>query len=110
MHLVKQLRLNIRLRAYLRKFLSLVQKYSVYECAVHCDEVSYHPNTFLALRPLTAQCDHDRNVCDACLKATFEGAIRGGRLQDLVCLDPECKKPVTLETVRLTVSAEVFKM
>ena len=90
--------------------MALVQKSKVYECAVHCDEVPYDNNPFLAFKPPTPQCDHDRNVCDPCLKITFEGAIRGGRLQDLICLDPECKKPMTLETIRPNVSAEVFKM
>lgn len=101
---------NVRLSRYLRNFLSLVRKCRVYECIIHFSEVTYEPDTLQAFKPPTAQCNHDRNVCDACLKTAFEGAIRGGRLQDLVCLDIECKKPIPLETLRLTVSGDVFKM
>ncbi|KAG4441754.1 hypothetical protein IFR05_002745 [Cadophora sp. M221] len=94
----------------LENFLSLVERYRLYECVVHCDDVSYDADSILAFKPPTTECNHDRNVCDACLKTTFEGAIRGGRLQDLVCLDTECKKPLTLDALRMFVSAEVFKI
>jgi hypothetical protein len=31
----------------------------------------------------------------------LERAIRGGRLEDVICPDLECKKPIPLETVRV---------
>ncbi|KAF8847813.1 hypothetical protein BDZ45DRAFT_754513 [Acephala macrosclerotiorum] len=97
-------------KALLENFLALLRKYRIYECAIHCDEVAYNTNPFLALKPPTTQCDHDRNACDACLKAALESAIRGGRLQDLVCPDPECKKPIPLEAIRSNISTDVFKI
>lgn len=75
-----------------------------------CDDVSYDVDLSVAFKPPTTQCNLDRNVCDACLKTTFEGAIRGGRIQDLVCLDTKCKELLTLDFLRLFVSAEVFKI
>ncbi|PVH83268.1 hypothetical protein DL98DRAFT_616638 [Cadophora sp. DSE1049] len=84
----------------LQNFLFLFKRCRVYECAIHCDEVPYGPNSSVALKPPTPQCNHDRNVCNTCLKTTFEGAIRGGRLQDLVCLDTECKKALPLGSLR----------
>ena len=88
----------------------MVRKFRVYECAIHCDDVVYGDNPFVAYKPPTTECNHDRNVCDACLKITFESAIRGGRLQDLICPDVECKKPIPLDTIRPIVAGEVFKM
>jgi len=87
----------------------LIRKCRVYECAIHCEEVPYDANALIAFEPPSPHCDHDRNVCDSCLKETFEGAIRGGRLRDLICPDPECKKLVPLETIRQLVSTEVLK-
>lgn len=87
-----------------------MKKYNVFECAIHCDDVEFDSTAPTAYKGPSAQCDHDRNACDDCLKATFESAIRGGRLEDLICPDVECKKPVGLDVVRQNVSTDVFKM
>ncbi|KAH7391544.1 hypothetical protein BKA64DRAFT_644835 [Cadophora sp. MPI-SDFR-AT-0126] len=110
---VREAEVHVKLESdsdLLQAFLSIFKRYRVYECAIHCDEVPYGSNSAIALKPPTPQCKHDRNVCNACLKTTFEGAIRGGRLQDLVCLDTECRKPLPLGSLRQYVSAEVFKI
>jgi hypothetical protein len=93
----------------IRRFLHLVQKYSVFDCAIHGDEVQYDRNPAVACKPPSPECDHDRNVCGPCLQEMFERAIKGGRLDDLKCPDLECRKPVSLDTVRSSVSTEVFK-
>ncbi|OAL45813.1 hypothetical protein IQ07DRAFT_204208 [Pyrenochaeta sp. DS3sAY3a] len=49
-------------------------------------------------------------ACDPCLTRMFEGAINGGRTQDLLCPDPTCKKPVPLETIRAVVSKKVLTL
>jgi hypothetical protein len=90
-----------------------VKKHRVYECTIHCDEVAYEANPknpVQAFKPPTTECDHDRNVCDPCLKSAFESVIRGGRIHDLVCPDPECRKPISLDVIRSNTSADVFKM
>ncbi|KAK0123378.1 hypothetical protein ONS96_010369 [Cadophora gregata f. sp. sojae] len=94
----------------LQNFLAIFKRFRVYECAIHCDEVSYGANTSVALKSPTPQCNHDRNVCNDCMKTTYEGAVRGGRLQDLVCLDTDCKKTLPLQSLRQYVSTEVFKI
>ncbi|KAF1993728.1 hypothetical protein P154DRAFT_57690 [Amniculicola lignicola CBS 123094] len=94
----------------LQSFLALLKKYKSYECEIHGDVVQYEGNPNQALKPPTAECDHDRKVCDDCLKPMFETAIRGGNLEALLCPDPECKKAVPAETIRANVSADVFKM
>ncbi|KAF2478155.1 uncharacterized protein BDR25DRAFT_365224 [Lindgomyces ingoldianus] len=92
----------------LEQFISLLKKYKSYECEIHCDVVEYQGNPNQAFKPPTPECDHDRKVCNACLKPMFETAIRGGNLEALLCPDPECKKPVPLESIRTYVSADVF--
>jgi hypothetical protein len=87
-----------------------VQKHRVYECLIHCDEVAFDNNLSKSFKPPTQACDHDRNVCDDCYKASFESAISGGRHDDLVCLDPECKKPIPLNVIRSSVTPELFKV
>jgi hypothetical protein len=88
----------------------LVQKYSVFECVIHCDKVRHDRNTTIGFRGPSPECDHDRNVCGPCFKEMFEIAIKGGRLDDLKCPDPECRKPVSLDAVRSSVSNEIFKV
>ena len=91
-------------------FLALIKRCKTYECDIHGDEVTYHGNPGQALKPPTAECDHDRKVCDACLKAMFEPAIKGGKIETLLCPDPECKKPIPQDTIRANVSPEVFRL
>ncbi|KAH8669780.1 hypothetical protein BGZ60DRAFT_515376 [Tricladium varicosporioides] len=82
------------------KFLKLVEKCRVYECAIHCDEVPYGASFFESVKPPTSQCNHDCTVCDMCLKSTFESAIRGSASQNLACPDPECKAILPLDRVK----------
>lgn len=77
----------------------------MYECLVHCDDV-----TFTKDSPPTATCNHDQNVCDDCVRMDFETKVKGNRLKDLKCLDPDCKKDVPGKRIRELISAECVKM
>ncbi|ORY11830.1 hypothetical protein BCR34DRAFT_564736 [Clohesyomyces aquaticus] len=91
-------------------FLTLIKKCKIYDCDICGSEIIYQGPASQALKPPTPGCDHDRRVCDPCLKAMFEPAIQGGRIEGLLCPDPECKKSIPGETVRANVSPEVFKL
>lgn len=93
-----------------RTFLSFVQQCRVYECVVCSDDVPYPEDMAIAYKLPSTACNHDRNACNGCLTRGFESAIRGGTLQDLVCLDSECRRPVSKGDIRLLVSPEVFRM
>ncbi|KAH8890395.1 hypothetical protein GQ53DRAFT_842164 [Thozetella sp. PMI_491] len=90
----------------LLKFLACVDKYNVYECAIHCDRSTFDEGT----APPTSECDHDRQVCNDCLKSLFESSIRGGRLKELACPDVQCRKQVTVQLVRQLISPACAKI
>lgn len=94
------------LRQINSKFLHCIKKYSVYECAVHCDDVDFSEGN----ESLTKECDHDRQVCNPCLKSIFESAIGGGRLGELACPEPECRKRVSDDLIRKLVSTDCLKL
>ncbi|KAF2119767.1 hypothetical protein BDV96DRAFT_353029 [Lophiotrema nucula] len=94
----------------LGNFLALLKRYKRYECEIHSDEVTYDGDHVDALKPPTPECEHDRKVCNPCLKLMFEKAIMGGRIETLLCPDLECRKPVPPETIRANVSQDIFKI
>lgn len=59
--------------------------------------------------PPTETCNHDRNVCDSCLKASYESAIASASTR-LTCPDPDCRADVPLERVRHVVSKKSFRL
>ncbi|KAL1891277.1 hypothetical protein Sste5346_007736 [Sporothrix stenoceras] len=87
-------------------FSTLIQTNSTYECAIHADDVSDADND----TDLTPECDHDRNACGSCLTQLCEAAIKGDRLNDLVCPEPACRKPLTRDAVRELVSADSLRL
>lgn len=90
--------------------MALVKRSKRYECVICSEDVLYEGSPTQCLSPLTTECNHDRQACDPCLTRLFEGAINGGRIQDLLCPDPKCKKPVPLETIRAVVSKKVLTL
>jgi hypothetical protein len=80
----------------------------VVECIVCFDEMTLGPDESDA-GPPTTNCNHERNVCDQCLKMTYETAIWAGQVADLVCPDPECRGVVPMQSIRPKVSKDRFK-
>lgn len=79
------------------------------ECIVCFDEMALGPDVYGAAPP-TQECNHDRNVCDDCLKTTYETAIQGGQSgDDLTCPDPSCRAVVSMSHLRQTISSDCFK-
>jgi hypothetical protein len=79
-----------------------------YQCLIHCDDVALEDDA--SLETPTDECNHDRNVCDDGLKEHFESAIDRGRSDELVCPDPECKKPVNRSLLKRLVSKDLMKV
>ena len=91
-----------------RLFLRLVRGRTVYECTICCDKKDAGADLVIQ-QPPTLECNHDREACDDCLKNMFEVAIQGGRLQDLICPDTECKRPIPKGRIKQLVSETCYK-
>lgn len=63
----------------------------------------------IELLPPAQGCNHDRNICDPCLKRTWELEIDAGNTA-LTCPTPDCRAEVSSQDVRRFVSKESFSV
>ncbi|KAK4224092.1 hypothetical protein QBC38DRAFT_502567 [Podospora fimiseda] len=89
----------------IRKFHKLIKETSMYQCLVHLEDEPCATDA-----PPTPGCNHDQNVCNACMRTDMEGKIRSGKLQNLTCLDPYCMKPLPVHKVRKLIGPECLKI
>ncbi len=93
--------------AGLRLLKDLVNAVKLVPCIVCYEDMELEPSGF---DPPTPACNHDRNICDNCLRMTYETNIGSGAVGDLECPDPDCRKPVSSELLESLVSNRLFRL
>ncbi len=86
-----------------RHLAALVDAARPAQCAVCFDDFFIKPSE---ADPPTAACRHDKNICDDCLRQTYEHEITSGRVP--VCPGAGCREPLSLQHLRSIVSRKHF--
>ena len=65
-----------------------------------------YTNELISLTSVKLTCEH--TFCRDCFQQAFRGKIEDGQVNDIICLDFECRKPVERNVLKEFLPADLF--